>query len=150
MEQFKIDLFKNEYNVDLPNFTNLTNKECGDLEKKIIDKYNLHDITDIYKLFENGKPVYFIEDIFNLLNTLELLNIKPNLQVYLNWYSFTDIDILNIIFLDKYFFDIWYPISDDIDIFDESLNWFLSIRHDGNVVLLTSNSDKDSDSAIIK
>ena len=79
-----------------------------------------------------------------------MLNIKPNLQVYLNWYSFTDIDILNIIFLDKYFFDIWYPISDDIDIFDESLNWFLSIRHDGNVVLLTSNSDKDSDSAIIK
>lgn len=38
--------------------------------------------------------------------------------------------------LDKYFYDIWFPIADDIDLFDKSLSWILSIRHDGCITYI--------------
>ena len=36
----------------------------------------------------------------------------------------------------KYFDDIWYPDSDDIDIFDQTLSWILTVLHNGDVKIL--------------
>ena len=33
----------------------------------------------------------------------------------------------------KYFSDIWYPSTDDIDVFDSSVSWILSVNHEGEI-----------------
>jgi hypothetical protein len=53
--------------------------------------------------------------------------------IFLNWYRYDDVDEMRLADVTKFFEDIWYPSSDDLDIFDESLRWILSIRHDGEV-----------------
>jgi len=76
------------------------------------------------------------KDGFNLIDTLNSISILPLPKIYINWYQFDDIDLINTSDLNKYFDDIWFPSADDIDLFDESLNWIVSIRHDGNVCFL--------------
>ena len=73
---------------------------------------------------------------FKLINTLKCLKIKYLDSLYLNWYKFDNIDAIALKDLDKYFYDIWYPGSDDIDIFDSNLTWIVSIRHDGYISFL--------------
>ena len=55
--------------------------------------------------------------------------------VYINWYRFDKIDIIDLSDLDRWFEYIWYPSVDDIEIFDLKCNRVLSIRHDGLVSL---------------
>ena len=37
---------------------------------------------------------------------------------------------------DSYFDDIWYPDADDIDVFDDTVTWILSVAHSGQNKLL--------------
>ena len=53
--------------------------------------------------------------------------------MYINWSDFKDIDVLDLEDVLRYFYDIWFPGMDDIEIFDETFNWLVSIRHDGVV-----------------
>ena len=46
-------------------------------------------------------------------------------------YGFDDADEMHFGDLDKYFYDIWYPVTDDIDIFDDTFKWLLLIVHNG-------------------
>jgi hypothetical protein len=139
MEDFKIKLFKEEYKKDFPLYIHLSKKECLIIVEKLLDMYNLPDIdTMIAYLCTNEK--FFsnieVENEFKLTEVLGCLSIEALENVYINWYKFDDIDIVKLQDLNKYFFDIWYPGSDDIDIFDESLSWVISVRHDGSVSYL--------------
>ncbi len=40
--------------------------------------------------------------------------------------------------LNKYFYDIWYPVVEDIEIFDRECNWMILISHDGDVGYISS------------
>ncbi len=37
--------------------------------------------------------------------------------------------------MSRWFDDIWYPASDDIDLFDSTLDWILSVSHSGLIDL---------------
>lgn len=133
MEDFKIKIFRNEYNFDFPLYKSLSEGESSALIKNIAEKYNVTE-TDIEK--ELALKQSFYEDSnaleeFELTNMLFKIGVKPRSHILVNWYQFKKVDEYNIDDFDKYFYDIWFPIADDIDIFDESLNWILSIRHDG-------------------
>lgn len=52
---------------------------------------------------------------------------------YINWRGFEDIDRLETKALAKYFDDIWYPGPDEIDIWDASYEWIMSIDADGGI-----------------
>jgi len=54
----------------------------------------------------------------------------------LNWYRFDKIDELRFVDLCEKFEDIWYPSSDDLDIFDRNMNWLISIEHSGSIRVL--------------
>ena len=41
--------------------------------------------------------------------------------------------------LNKHFYDVWYPSSDDIELFDDTLDWIIFVRHYGGVQLLALN-----------
>lgn len=75
------------------------------------------------------------DDMFNLAELLRKLNIKPEEDVFINWYRYDDVDRMHLSDLSSYFADIWYPGSDDIEIFDSSCAWILIIPHSGDVRL---------------
>lgn len=136
MEKFKIDLFRKEHNIDFV-FHQLPNGECNTLIKKLIKKYDVTDRKNIVseisikQLFWNENNAE--SDGFNISDVLNKLSIKPQSEIYINWYNYDNIHVMDIVYFSKYFHDIWFPSSDDIDIFDSSLNWIVSIRHDGTI-----------------
>jgi hypothetical protein len=73
---------------------------------------------------------------FDLRALVARLEITPHAHVYINWYRYDEIDRMRFDDLARYFTDVWYPSSDDIDLFDDSLSWILSVAHDGVVKLI--------------
>ena len=59
--------------------------------------------------------------------------VHPAELIYINWYRFNAIDEMRFSDFVTYFDDVWYPAADDIDVFDSSCLWFLSISHNGVV-----------------
>lgn len=133
MEDFKISLFENEYKIPFPEYKTLTNTECKVLLNRLSHKYNLErediemELASEHSFYDKANG----EDNFKLISTLNDLNIQPMKKVFINWYKFDKIDELFIDDLDRYFDDIWFLSADDIYLFDDTLNWIFSIRHDG-------------------
>ncbi len=139
MQEFKIMHFKNEYpDKVFPEYYSLKKADLSDLQKNLFEKFLLNQNNDLLKLVEKINTIALIvdgvsssDDSFSLLDLLRDHNIQPNSCVYLNWYRYDDVDRFKVNDLEKHFNDIWYPSADDIDIFDETFSWILSIRHDG-------------------
>lgn len=74
-----------------------------------------------------------LSETFRLSQVLWTLQIAPPESVFINWHQFDDVDELRFSDVEAHFADLWYPSSDDIEIFDSSMNWLLSIAHDGSV-----------------
>ncbi|MEX0599721.1 MAG: hypothetical protein WD205_03690, partial [Rhodothermales bacterium] len=68
---------------------------------------------------------------------LKECGIHPATKVYVNWDRFEEVDRMALDDLDDFFHYIWYPSSDDIDVFDDDLEWILSVTHGGSVMILT-------------
>jgi hypothetical protein len=142
MEDFKVENFINNYsNEEFPWFRSLpkpeldvvTEKMCGLMRAS--GEGNLIDL--VKKIIKNGeylKNFNAENDDFSLLSVFKYLDITPLEKVFINWYRFDDIDEIHFEDLNKYFDDIWYPGPDDIDIFDNSFSWVLSISHEGDVL----------------
>ena len=60
------------------------------------------------------------------------MNIHPE-SVLINFCRVDDIDEMKLDDLNKYFYDIWYPVAEVIEIFDRECNWMVLISHDGDV-----------------
>jgi hypothetical protein len=73
---------------------------------------------------------------FALRSLFPALGIAPQPELFLNWARFEEIDAFQTTDVAQYFNDLWYPGADDIDLFDASLSWIVSIRHDGVVSFL--------------
>lgn len=63
------------------------------------------------------------------------LGIRPAERVYVNWYRFDEVDSLPLVDLSRFFTDVWYRDSDDIEIFDDSCAWIVAVSHSGDVGL---------------
>lgn len=77
-----------------------------------------------------------VGDDFRLLNFINSCKIQTEEFVCINWHRFDKIDKIRLNDLDSFFYDVWYPDVDDIDIFDNSYNWVISIYHDGSIKVL--------------
>ncbi|TDQ09206.1 hypothetical protein [Pedobacter metabolipauper] len=142
MDDFKISLFENEYKIPFPVYSVLDELSCHKLKDQISGKYNLnvlnieHDLTlkqSFYKDSNAGEG-------FQLISVLLAIGISPLSEVFINWYQFKRLDEFELKDLDKYFGDIWFPVADDIDLFDKTLEWILSIRHDGCITFCKCNT----------
>jgi len=145
MEKFKIDYFKNSCpGKDFPDFKVLTAKECENIRSGLFRKLNLEG--DISKLDLTRKIEQLSNSIDNHLNakseSFSLIKILESNQVffhdnvYVNWHRYDNIDIMKLKDLVRYFDYIWYPGPDDINIFDESFEWILSVDHGGFISFL--------------
>lgn len=142
LDTFKIDLFKNEYGINFPDFKHLSKEESLVLADRILRKFKLSSIDTLVDLLYSQNVVVLdidANDGLNLIDTLVANKLELMKEVYINWFQFDNVDIIKLEDLNKYFLDIWYTSSDDIDIFDESLEWILSIRHDGSISILNCN-----------
>lgn len=142
MEDFKIENFTKYYQSDkFPWFRPLPQPELDDITSKMFKLMRVDAAANLIKLVSQiikcGKYLNNFNpenDDFSLLSVFESLNITPLEKVYINWYQFDNIDEIQFSSLNRYFDDIWYPGPDDIDIFDESFLWILSITHEGDIL----------------
>lgn len=148
MDQIKIDNFIRENpGREFPYNTRADDIECANIRRVLSKKLHLDSKDDRLLLVNKVDELADIIDNlsscdkdFNLEKVLTSLKINCQDDVYINWYRYDDIDIMRLIGLVKHFDDVWYPDKDDVDIFDGSLSWVLSINHHGQVKLLRLNN----------
>lgn len=142
MDQHKIENFvKAHPGVAFPAYLHLDDNHASairDAIAKSVDSPELDGLALVKKLRAVSTEAISIqagESAFSVGGLLSELGIKSREKVYLNWYRFDDIDQIGLADLDQYFSDIWYPGTDDLDIFDDSAGWIVSIAHHGKVWL---------------
>lgn len=139
MEDFKIDFFKTEYGIDFPQFEHLSDIDSLMLRNRLFEIYGVSEISALVEdICLNQEYMYDINALenFKLLDTLENLKIHSLDKIFINWNRYDNIDLMSLSDLDTYFYDIWFPGPDDIDIFDYNLNWIVSINHAGVIKFL--------------
>lgn len=145
MEEIKIKNYESDHlGQSFPSFATLGRKDCADKAAAIATKFNIPNglpglelVKKISSLSEVCAEFDANQANFRMSSVLTSKGIVPNGWIYLNWYRFDKIDKILIVDFEEYFHDIWYPDSDDVDVFDESLDWILSIGHDGRVKVAT-------------
>ncbi len=143
MDAIKVDNFRRSYpDGKFPEFASLGSDQCATIRESIARRLRLPPDTTpleiVLKIREQGDVR--LGDVptlsgFDVRGRLLGAGVQLGNQVYLNWYRFDDIDRIGVDDLATHFDDIWYPGSDDIDLFDRTLCWVLSIAHTGKVVL---------------
>jgi hypothetical protein len=135
MDKFKVDNFLKVHDEPFPAIAPLSPQECSAARANICSTLQIDANTDgLVVLKEMERVSHAIEknpcdEGFSLASVLADLGISVGGTVVINWDRFLHMDEINSIDLSKYFTDIWYPSSDDIEILDRSGRWFIMIRH---------------------
>jgi hypothetical protein len=140
VDQHKIDNFLKAYpGVAFPTYVHLDATHASAIRGVIAKSIDLPD-ADGLAIVDKVRAISVEttgfqpdESAFSVGGLLRELGVKSPEKVYLNWYRFYDIDLISLADLDQFFSDIWYPGSDDLDVFDESAAWIVSIAHYGKV-----------------
>jgi hypothetical protein len=144
MDAIKIENYEREHGGGtFPPFGQLNSEETVHLFSVLKQRLRLSPDADalhtVRILHEKSMAVENVgadaED-FDLKALLNQLEITTSEKVLLNWYRFDRIDEIRTSDLCRMFDDIWYPSSDDVHIFDETMTWVLSIAHYGAISLL--------------
>jgi len=143
MEKRNIQGFERAHpGVKFPYYRSLSSQEMTKIQDDLKEKLGLgkgvDDLELVKALARLAKPFSGYDaddDDFSLYKCIDELGITPRERVFINFYRFDDIDEMQLMDVDKFFKYIWYPASDDIDIFDSSLLWVISISHDGEISL---------------
>jgi len=143
MQPFKLEHFAAAHPQDaFPSFASIASEEIERLREQLCQAAGIGVGTDwgnLYKhLQDRAEHVKAVnaedETRFNLDVVLKSLSILPNDSVYLAWDpSRGDVDRIAFADLSRYFDWIWYPASDDIEIFDESFAWLVFVDHEGQL-----------------
>lgn len=143
MDAIKIDNFRRSYpGVQFAEFEPLAPDRCIDIRQSVARRLGLPadapPLEVIAKLHEQAGAELGNAPESGSLDvriTLQKAGVEAGDRVYLNWYRFDDIDEIGVDELSRCFNDIWYPASDDVEVFDGTLSWVLSISHTGRMVL---------------
>ncbi len=144
MEEFKIEHFvKENEDTSFPHYETIGSEMCKEMCVRLSHSFGLQTSTfgaqltfEIAALQLTYDGVNAEDEDFNLKAFVNSIGIKAQKDVFVNWYQFDDIDKIAFDDLSTHFSDIWYPASDDIDVFDSSFSWLLSVSHDGNLQLV--------------
>ena len=141
MESFKIELFEKENpSSKFPSFSRLDTEGTARIRQRFAQKLKvekpidgkellrlLSDQIEVIKTFNASVDNFKIADVFRYLD------IVPNETIYINWYHYDDIDAMAYKDFSSYFEYVWFPGPDDIDVFDDTCGWILSINHEGYI-----------------
>jgi hypothetical protein len=144
MEAFKIEHYERENGVGtfVP-FRHLSTHEANSIFQSLKRRLELPEEFDGLQVVRIiSKRGVFIKDFdadqddFDLKQVMNHINLFVEDKLFVNWYRYDNIDEFRANDLYEKFSDIWYPSSDDIDVFDSSLSWILSISHHGKVQVI--------------
>lgn len=144
MDQIKIDNYLRENpGQEFPSYEVLERESCEHIRSSLFEKLRLDPLLGSLKLVNEVDRLGDIcdgircdEEYFDLKKALLSLGLECPEFVCINWYRYDDIDKMKFVDVVNNFDDIWYPDADDIDIFDESLKWVLSVSHSGRIKIL--------------
>lgn len=142
MEAFKIALFEQEHVGPFPSFRTLSSHECQQWREQLAQRLGLPAGGAVQAFVADlaSRQTYLPEvnalEGFALLPTLTARGITPGSELFLNWARFEALDVFATADVAACFDDLWYPAADDLDLFDDSARWLLSVRHDGVVSLI--------------
>ena len=139
MDSVKIENFKRSYpGESFPRFRSLTGAECGGLRHRLAKSLGIDRVEDTLLLVRrlHGCPSIDLGIVqetgpIDVGNLVERCGFRCGATAYINWHRFDDIDEISIVDLSRFFDDLWYPGSDDIEIMNESMDWVLVVDHDG-------------------
>ena len=151
MHPRKITNFKNEHpKKEFPKFRSLNPSECSIIATRVGRYFGNGDISGVKLAKYIRANARLLQDLnaesesFDFSALLHFLGMKMPAQVFLNWGHFDDIDQMETRDFADCFSDIWYPSADDIDVFDESLGWIISIGYSGQIYFSASEGLKNT------
>lgn len=144
MEKFKIDNYiKENQGGSFPEYFTLDSRSCADIRELLSKKLGLDTsadgitlVNEVLRLGKNNEEFNGKGDDFNLKKVMYSIGMGLPEYVFINWYRYDNIDKMKFSDLANHFDDVWYPDVDDIDIFDETLSWVLSVTHYGQVKIV--------------
>jgi len=118
--------------------------ECVRLQTALATRLGIHPHSEPFAVLNEVQrrathlPGINAENALDLYKVIALFGINAGTEVFINWHRFDRIDRIALLDLSNHFSDIWYPGSDDIEIFDESFDWLVAVHHDGDVRVIPS------------
>jgi hypothetical protein len=150
MKNHKVLNYDREFPSGPPlKFTSLTQREAETLGQQLINRAGLEGVSPIEMLrgalarAEKLPNVCLDEHEIELAEVLERCEVKPQKRVYIQWRLFEEVDEFDLDELKRVFYYVWYPIADDIELFDDSMRWIVFIEHHGAVSILRNGQDAD-------
>ena len=137
MEAFKLVNFKNEYNTNMPIVRSIEGSECEAVCRSLFRYWHVNTPEEFFEKEE--QEFVLLDDInaededFDWNKVFNSIGIPVPNEVFINFERFNNIDVFLFKDFCKYFDDIWYPAADDIEVFDSSFNWIVSVKHYGAV-----------------
>ena len=141
MEHFKLEIFQNEKpGSSFPWFRSLSADEMWIIRQQLATASKLPgNVTSltltkrIAELSSRCSDLNAEDEHFRLETVFQRLKINQPQMIYVNWYRYDKVDEMRFAEVADCFDYIWYPGSDDIDFFDATLSWVVSIDHAGYV-----------------
>ena len=137
MDDFKIEMFEKEKGECFPTFYKLNNLDCDmlyDLFSKIMQVSDC--FPSVFAIFERNSDFIeefnALEDDFHYSSLMSYLGLTNDIT-FINWDDFKEIDVMKTNDFSKYFYDIWFPSSDNIICFPPDMSLLIMIRHDGAI-----------------
>lgn len=126
--------------VRFPEVRELDGFEVKTLRDRLVEKLCLPpnvDGLEVVTLFDRvqryAATLSQEEPGFDLMAAGHSLGIKWPKSLYLNWYRFDAVERMSTSDIARYFDYIWYPGPDDLDLFDDSLSWIVTVTHGSTV-----------------
>lgn len=137
MEAFKLVNFKHEHNANMPIVRSIEGSECEAVCRSLFRSWHVNTLEEFFKKEEQEfvllDDINAEDDDLDWNKVFNSIGIPVPNEVFINFERFNNIDVFLFKDFCKYFGDIWYPAADDIEVFDTSFNWIVSVKHYGAV-----------------
>ena len=137
MKAFKLVNFQHEHNTNIPIVRSIEGSES---EAVLCALFRSWHVTTLEEFFKKEEQEFVLvdnvnaeDDDFDWNKVFNRIGIPVPNEVFINFERFNSIDVFLFKDFCKYFGDIWYPAADDIEVFDASFNWIVSVKHYGAV-----------------
>lgn len=126
MDAFKAEHYERVHpGVKFPSVVPLARKDAATLAERM---------ATLIARVHSSDPVPALEaqsEAFQLGEAWRVAAILPADEVLVSFDAMRSIDIMRRNDVEQYFADVWYPISDNMYLFDRTTSWLLFVHHDG-------------------
>lgn len=141
MDDWKIALFKKENRGAELEIKALSSSIAKETYDKLCERIGVHSVSNTYRslyeyLQQEGKHVKdcnALSSDFEIAALLEPYHLTRNNDIIIIWDDVETIEMDSMSYetFINHFFDIWFPIAEDIIFFNDTLKFVYLVRHDG-------------------